>query len=44
MQKERLNRLVIREFERFYSDDLVYATNERIIEERLVFSYIIATY
>jgi len=42
--KGKLNRLVVREFERFYSDDVQYATNQRVIEERLVFSYIIAEY
>ena len=44
VQQGRLNRLVLREFERFYSDDVRYETNERIIEERLVFSYVIAEY
>ena len=38
-----LQRLMLREFERFYSDDVAITSTEkkRVIEERLVFSYII---
>ena len=38
--KGPLSRLMLREFERFYSDDVVYSSKKRVIEERLVFSYI----
>ena len=34
-------RLMIREFEQYYSDDVVSTTKQRVIEERLVFSYVI---
>ena len=33
-----MTRLVLREFEQFYSDDVLFPNKERVIEERLVFS------
>jgi hypothetical protein len=41
LEQPELRRLVLREFERFYSDDVALLSKRRVIEERLVFSYII---
>jgi hypothetical protein len=41
LEQPKLRRLVLREFERFYGDDVVHSNNRRVIEERLVFSYIV---
>ena len=41
LEQPKWRRLVLREFERFYSDDVELLSKNRVIEERLVFSYII---
>ena len=41
VRSNRLQRLMLREFEQFYSDDVAYPSTRRVIEERLVFSYVI---